>query len=188
MRDAGPAAVIGRLEPSIRLWLAVLGATGVAATALCVLSPERPAVRIPGLAAAAGGVFGGAVLYVVLAGLALPRPNGLWHPVVRRRELPARLARVAIIGVLAANEEILWRWAGMGEMLRFGPAAAFAGSTLLFAVAHRARPGVHLLTGAAFGGLYLTTGVLLASISAHWSYNALLTAGDGGRPTPGADA
>ena len=53
------------------------------------------------------------------------------------------------------------------------PILALAGSSLGFAFAHRAR-GLHLGTGAVFGGVYLATGALAACIVAHWTYNVLL--------------
>jgi membrane protease YdiL (CAAX protease family) len=76
--------------------------------------------------------------------------------------------------VAAASEEIVWRRVVLGELLRVGPLAAVAGSTLGFALVHRTRQTLHLGTGAAFGSLYLATGALAASIAAHWAYNVLL--------------
>ena len=69
----------------------------------------------------------------------------------------------------------------LGELLRSGPIVALAGSTLGFAFAHRARPGLHLGTGAVFGGVYLATGALAACIAAHWTYNVLLLCRPGER-------
>jgi membrane protease YdiL (CAAX protease family) len=77
--------------------------------------------------------------------------------------------------LLALDEEIIWRLVLLGELLVFGAVAALSLSTVAFALAHRARL-LHLATGAAFGGLYLATGVLAASIAAHWVYNALVSA------------
>ena len=76
--------------------------------------------------------------------------------------------------VAAAAEEVVWRRVVLGELLRAGPLAALAGSTLGFALVHRTRQSLHLGTGAAFGGLYLATGALAASIAAHWAYNVFL--------------
>ena len=77
---------------------------------------------------------------------------------------------------------------------------ALAGSTLGFALAHRARPGLHLATGVAFGGVYLATGALAACIAAHLTYNLCSSAlrerleprggsaGDRRRARPGDEA
>ena len=35
---------------------------------------------------------------------------------------------------------------------------------------------LHLSTGACFGGVYLATGSLAASVAAHWLYNILVSA------------
>ncbi len=88
--------------------------------------------------------------------------------------VPAALAACAVLVVSAASEEVVWRRVVLGELLRAGPLAALAGSTLGFALVHRTRQGLHLGTGAAFGGLYLATGALAAAIAAHSSYNVLL--------------
>jgi membrane protease YdiL (CAAX protease family) len=113
------------------------------------------------------GVSAGVVLYVVVSRQLPVLPS-------RARPLPLALATALFLGVAAVNEEVVWRRVVLGELLRFSPSAALAGSMLGFAVAHRARPGVHLLTGAAFGAVYLGTGALAASVAAHWTYNLLL--------------
>ncbi len=84
------------------------------------------------------------------------------------------MAKFGFLALAAANEEVLWRRVMLGELLRSGVVAALAGSTLGFALAHRARPGLHLGTGLAFGGVYLATGALGASIAAHLTYNLCL--------------
>jgi membrane protease YdiL (CAAX protease family) len=58
-------------------------------------------------------------------------------------------------------------------LLASGALVALSLSTVGFALAHRAR-ALHLGTGAAFGGLYLSTGALVASVVAHWVYNVLV--------------
>ena len=86
----------------------------------------------------------------------------------------SRRRRLAILGLAAVNEELLWRRLVLGGILPSGALAALAVSTLGFALAHRARPALHLGTGATFGGLYLATGALAAPVAAHWAYNTLL--------------
>ena len=97
------------------------------------------------------------------------RGRALMYLAVTRRPpyvpppVPAALAALRRVDLAAASEEILWRRVVLGELLRVGPAAAVAGSTLGFALVHRTRQLLHLGTGAAFGGLYLATGALAAS-------------------------
>jgi membrane protease YdiL (CAAX protease family) len=137
---------------------------GLAGVLLILLTPPVPAVRVGPVAAVASGALTGLGLY-----LAVSRRRPYVPPPV-----PAALAACAILVVAAASEEVVWRRIVLGELLAVGPLAALAGSSLGFALVHRARQAVHLGTGAAFGGLYLATGALAASIVAHWSYNVLL--------------
>ena len=81
-----------------------------------------------------------------------------------------------VLGLAALNEEIVWRRVLLGELLFEARSAALAASALGFAISHRARPGLHLGTGAAFGAVYLATGALTASVAAHWAYNVLVGA------------
>ena len=140
-----------------------LGAA-IAALLLAALTPAEPPARLGLLAATASGAVAGLLLYVAVS---------------RRRPyvpppIPSALAAWVVLVVAAASEEVVWRRVVLGELLAAGPVAAVAGSTLGFALVHRARQGLHLGTGAAFAGLYLATGVLAASIAAHWAYNVLL--------------
>ena len=149
-----------------RLW-AQLAAGGVLALVLLAsISPERPPPRVSAAEALASGVLAGVALYLAVARRGLALPHGATAPVVA--------ATCALLGVAAAGEEVVWRRVVLGELLRSGPVLALAGSSLAFAFAHRARPGLHLATGVVFGGVYLATGVLAASIAAHWIYNTLL--------------
>ncbi|HUB76267.1 MAG TPA: CPBP family intramembrane glutamic endopeptidase, partial [Solirubrobacteraceae bacterium] len=93
------------------------------------------------------------------------------------------LGRLAFFGLLAANEEVLWRRLALGALLPRGGLLAIAASTLAFALAHRRRTALQLLTGAAFGGLYVATGCLAASIGAHWTYNELVSCARPRAPT-----
>ena len=119
---------------------------------LLVLSPPHPDRRVPVPAAVAVGLAAG-----VLASAAVLRRD---HVAGRAAELAGRAfrlpkARLAILGLAAVNEELLWRRLVLGGILPSGALAALAVSTLGFALAHRARPALHLGTGATFGGLYL---------------------------------
>src|SRR5205823_6221504 len=94
---------------------------------------------------------------------------------VRRRpaRLPSALAG-AVLAALAGLEELFWRGLVLGALaVVAGSVGALTLSTALFGCLHRRR-GLHLLTGAAFGGVYLATGQLLAPILAHVSYNVLV--------------
>jgi membrane protease YdiL (CAAX protease family) len=141
-------------------WARLGAATAATAVLLLTLSPPQPLSRIPAATAAGAGLVVGATLSIVVAG----KPRGV----------RASAARLALLALTAVNEELLWRRTLLGELLRGGALTALATSTLAFALAHRARPGLHVVTGAAFGGLYLATGALAAPVAAHWAYNAAL--------------
>jgi membrane protease YdiL (CAAX protease family) len=117
-------------------------------------------------AAAVTGICVGLAVYLVVT-----RQRPRFPP--QGRPLSALVARHGVLGLWALNEEIVWRRVILGELLATGALVALGLSTVAFALAHRAR-ALHLGTGAAFGGLYLATGVLSASIAAHWVYNALV--------------
>ena len=150
-----------------RLWLQIVLGTAVAGTALFLISPPAPASKLPVLAAVSAGAAAGLCLYIAVTRMRpfLPRGTGRYSVVA---------AKYMLIGLLAADEEVVWRRLVLGECLRAGVAAALAGSALAFGLAHRTRPGLHLGTGAAFGSVYVATGALAASIATHWAYNALL--------------
>jgi hypothetical protein len=130
-----------------------------------VLSPPQPPVHlVPGLALALGAAAGA----VLFGALARRRPSFAGTP--SRRVVGRQL----FLGLCAANEEVLWRRVFLGELLVAGPLAALALSSAGFALAHRRARLLHIGTGSVFGGVYLTTGFLGASIAAHWTYNALV--------------
>ena len=107
--------------------------------------------------------------------LGLPVGLTLFAAAVRRRpaRLPSALAG-AVLAALAGLEELFWRGLVLGALaVVAGSVGALTLSTALFGCLHRRR-GLHLLTGAAFGGVYLATGQLLAPILAHVSYNVLV--------------
>jgi membrane protease YdiL (CAAX protease family) len=147
-------------------WLRVAAITTVATALVVLVAPPCPPARLPPLAAAALGGVAGAALFAA---------------VLRRRPALAQLvsgssavARSLFFALCAANEEVLWRRVLLGELLPAGGLAALVASSAGFAVAHRRARPLHLVTGTTFGLLYLATGVLAASIAAHWAYNALV--------------
>jgi len=129
-----------------------------------LLTPAVPRAQMSSLAGLAAGVPAGLLLY-----LAVARRRPYVPPLA-----PAALAACGVIVIAAASEEVVWRRVVLGELLRIGPLAAVAGSTLAFALVHKGRQGLHLGTGAAFACVYLATGVLAAAIAAHSAYNVLL--------------
>jgi membrane protease YdiL (CAAX protease family) len=151
------------------LWLRIGTLAACSVVLLLLVAPPAPAARLPILPAAGLGVLAGALLQ--LAVVRVPR-----RPALRRGSFSVLVAKQALFGILASNEEILWRRYVLGELLVGGAFAALAASTAAFALAHPARRAVHLGTGATFGALYLGTGVLAASIAAHWTYNVLVGA------------
>jgi membrane protease YdiL (CAAX protease family) len=154
-----------------RLWLQLVVVGTGALALLLALSPERPGARLTPFVAVPLGAAAGLVLFLAVA-RRLP---------VRSCDRPLRLmiAVAVLFGLAAAAEEVLWRRVVLGELLRAGPAAALAASSLGFALSHRARPALHLGTGAVFGCVYLATGALAACIAAHWLYNLLLLGSPG---------
>ena len=140
-----------------------------------VLSPPHPDRRVPLPAAVAAGLAAGRARFGGRARVVSMSPGGLRTSPAARSVSRRRASRSS--GWLRSNEELLWRRLVLGGLLPGGALAALAVSTLGFALAHRARPALHLGTGATFGGLYLATGALAAPVAAHWAYNALLLAG-----------
>jgi membrane protease YdiL (CAAX protease family) len=134
---------------------------------LVAVAPRVPARRLPWPAAALLGACCGVVLF---AALARRRPR--LPPLAQG--WPALAGQVAVLGLWAANEEVIWRRVLLGELLPTGVVPAVAASTAGFALLHRGEPLYHLATGCLFGTAYLATGVLAASIAAHWTYNVLV--------------
>jgi membrane protease YdiL (CAAX protease family) len=149
-----------------RVWARLAAGVALAVVLVATVSPERPAMRVSAAEALAGGLLVGLALYIAVARRGPVFPRGATVSLVA--------ATCALLGIAAAGEEVVWRRVVLGELLCSGSILALAGSSLAFAFAHRARPGVHLATGAAFGGVYLATGALAACIAAHWTYNVLL--------------
>lgn len=148
-------------------WLRVALATSVALALALALAPPQPAVRLAPAAAAVLGAAAGTLLFVCVTRRA-PRPS---NP---RRRTAIVLAKQLVLGLCATNEEIVWRRVVLGELLPAGAFSALAASSAGFAVVHRRARPLHVLTGTVFGCLYLSTGVLAASVTAHWTYNAFV--------------
>jgi membrane protease YdiL (CAAX protease family) len=155
------------VRPGASLWLRLGTGTVVALVLLLTVSPARPTAVVPLPVAVAAGLAAGITLQLAVS-RRLPRLEpSLGSPGLS-------VVRLSLFGLLATCEEVVWRRTLLGELLRAGPVAAVLASTLAFALAHHARPGLHLATGAAFGGLYVATGALGSSIAAHSAYNVLV--------------
>jgi membrane protease YdiL (CAAX protease family) len=142
-------------------WTRVVTVTALAVSLRFALSPPQPPVRMAPMLALALGAAAGAVLFGAVAGRSPSFPG-------------VRAPRLLFLGLCAANEEIVWRRTLLGELLPTGSALALLVSSAGFAVAHRRLRLLHAFTGLVFGALYLATGVLGASIAAHWIYNAFV--------------
>lgn len=146
------------------LWSRIaLGATLAIALPLALDVPPPTQLRVsPPLALAAGLTFGTA-LYSVRA---------RHRPVAISR---MGMARTTFIVGWATVEEVLWRWLLLGGLALTIPlSVAFAAATGAFALAHAHGRRSHIVTGAAFGGLYLLAGTLWAPVCAHATYNLLV--------------
>jgi membrane protease YdiL (CAAX protease family) len=163
---------------AVALWARVAGGTALAVTLLLALSPPSPPGRISWYAAMGLGTCAGLLLFSVITRRRprLPATSG---------RTPVVLGKLAFFGLWATNEEVIWRRIALGELLRAGAVPALIVSAVGFALFHRVRPAVHLVTGGAFGAVYLSTGVLAASVAAHWAYNVLVDAFVGRAPEDG---
>ena len=157
------------MSARVALWARIGVVTAIALTLAVALAPPHPPPRLAWSSATA---IGGALGLALFVAVARRRPR---LPVPGAR-FPVFVAKLGFFGLWATNEELLWRRVALGELLAAGVAPAFAASTVGFALMHRSRRELHLVTGGAFGGLYLATGVLAASVAAHWIYNVLVAA------------
>jgi membrane protease YdiL (CAAX protease family) len=161
------------------LWARLCAETVLATTLLVTADVWMPRPSMQLSFAIAIGATAGVTLVFLLAGRRPVRGS-----IVReRRRLVAAKGGVLAIG--SASEEVVWRWFAIGALTpRVGVLAAFAASTLAFALAH-GRPRavvVHIVTGCTFGGVYVLTGSLVAAIVSHVAYNlAVLLAVETGR-------
>jgi ABC-2 type transport system ATP-binding protein len=143
------------------------------AAALAFVAVDPPLTRmqsVPSLLTA-GGVS--CLLFVLLAGR-VP-----WPPPPRTWRIRAIGVRGAYLTFTSAAEEVVWRWLVLGASAPVvGLAPAFVASTIGFALAHGIRRRdvavVHLVTGTAFGAVYVATGRPEAAILAHALYNWLV--------------
>ena len=157
------------MSARVALWARIGLVTAIALTLAVVLSPPRPPPRLAWPYATTIGSVLGLALFVAVARRRPRLP-------VRGARVPALVAKLGFFGLWATNEELLWRRVALGELLAAGVVPAFAASTVGFALIHRTRRELHLVTGGAFAGLYLATGILAASVAAHWVYNMLVGA------------
>ena len=133
--------------------------------------PLDASVHPLGNAITLGGLTGAFVFYA-LARQRLPRNGGT----VDSRRL---VARSIVLSVRSAQEEAVWRALVLGMLVApLGRLGALVASTTLFAGAHVLRQGraatAHLVTGSAFGVVFLLTGRLSGAIAAHSVYNVLV--------------
>jgi ABC-2 type transport system ATP-binding protein len=152
----------------------------VVVTALAIVVAPSVEPVDPTLHGLANGVvFGclvGGAIFAVLARRRLPAAAVAALP---RRRL---IARSVVLTAKSAQEEALWRAVLLGLLVGpLGRLAAVGAATVLFAAAHAQRQGraaaAHLVTGTAFGVVYVVTGRLLAAVAAHATYNVLVGAG-----------
>jgi len=151
-------------------WNVLVGQIVLAAVLLAAGGLTSLPHAVPLALAAAAGVATGFLLVAVLAGL--PRARG-----TRSARLSMLLALGGFVVLVSASEEVIWRGFVLERLTGWvGLAGALAVSTLGFALAHgeRAAMGTYLLLGAAFGGIFLAAGNLLAAITAHATYNLLV--------------
>jgi ABC-2 type transport system ATP-binding protein len=145
--------------------VAALAALGPALLVWAPTAPLRAPTTPP--VAVVVGVASGVALFVLLA---RARPRLVFAP-----------ASVVVAGI-GVSEEAAWRAFALGRLAPLvGVWIALAVTTLGFAASHlpalRARgSSVHLLTGAAFGGLFAVTGSLVACALAHAAYNYVAVA------------
>jgi membrane protease YdiL (CAAX protease family) len=155
------------VSDGVALWLRIAAITVVSAVLLIALAPDRPPSRVPWPAAVALGTCAGLVLF-----------GAITHARPRLPPAPSSASvafgKLALLGLWATNEEVVWRRVALGELLRAGVLPALLASSVGFALMHRTRRGIHLGTGGTFGALYLSTGALAASVAAHWTYNVLV--------------
>jgi membrane protease YdiL (CAAX protease family) len=157
------------MSRAANLWLRVGVATTASLALLLLLAPPHPSPRLPLSVAAGAGLGCGVVLYMAVTRCRPRLP-------ARRGSAAVGLGKQAFLGLLATNEEIVWRRVVLGELLGAGAVAAVVVSTVGFALVHRSRRRLQLGTGAVFGVLYVATGALAACVAAHWAYNALVGA------------
>ena len=158
------------------LWLRVCAGTALAVGSLVLLPVRTPSMHLSIGTAGVLGCVGGACLF---AGLARKRPQARLDGWSRRD-----WARSSFLVLWAGVEEAIWRRLALGAIaLHTDWATALAASTVAFAVTHRSGRSTQLVTGLAFGSIYVLTGQLVAAIAMHAVYNLLLDRALGHRPS-----
>jgi ABC-2 type transport system ATP-binding protein len=165
------------VAPDRRVLVSLFALPCVAAALLLRLptAPLRAPVPIP--IALLAGLLAGASLSSLLA-------RGRMHGV------PVTLA--VLLVVVGASEEVLWRGFALVRLsVESGVVPAFVLTTAGFAAVHypalRARGvRIHLLTGAVFATVFVTTGSLAGCAAAHALYNLLVVARGGTAPPAAA--
>jgi ABC-2 type transport system ATP-binding protein len=160
-------------DPVLRLLVSLVLSISASAAVLALVAVDPPAGRLATLPSLLASVAVACLLFVGLAG----RIAWRLRPLLRR--LRAICVRGVYLTLTSASEEVFWRLLVLGASASLiGVAPAFLVSTVGFALAHGVRRrdvvAVHLLTGAAFGGLYVLTGRIEAPILAHSLYNWLV--------------
>ncbi len=158
--------VVASVGYDVCVWLGALAVVGSLPKAAL---PSHPVGTIASLAM---GSSTGAVLYIVLAGVrARLVPSGLR---LRRRVV----VHASVFFLTTWAEEVIWRGFLLSSLVSYGvpPSLALVVSTFLFACMHHGSMGwdrvpCHVVTGFAFGGVYLAAGNLVAPIAAHLVYN-----------------
>jgi membrane protease YdiL (CAAX protease family) len=155
------------MSAAFALWARIAVGTALALSLGLTLVPAHPSARVAWPVGAVVGMASGLVLFVVAT-----RRRPLLPAATRSTSI--LLAKLGFLGLWATIEEVIWRRVALGELLPRGILPALAASTVGFALTHQRRRLLHLGTGSTFGALYLSTGVLAASIAAHWVYNVLV--------------
>ena len=156
----------------VELWSRTAVLAGIAATLLATASSGMEP-RVPSSLALLAAAATAAALFGVLA----RRSPTLRVPVGREA---AVAAKGLLLAARSASEEVIWRWWFLGGLApRFGVVTALVASTVCFALTHAGWQGrrgvaVHLLTGSAFGMVFLATGSVVACAAAHVAYNLLV--------------
>lgn len=149
------------------LWLRLSAGSAAALGSIVLIPIPAPTGSASVGAAVLVGGLGGIVLFSTLA---RTRPRARLEGWSRRDS-----TRSSFFVLWAGVEETLWRRLTLGGVaLHAGWLVGLITATVGFAVTHRLEKLSHLVTGFAFGAIYLVTGQLLASIVMHAVYNVLL--------------
>ncbi len=156
-------------RPPLVMSIAVQAAFGLVLYLL--IAPERPDGVVADTAAGSAlGAATGLALLVALARGSLPRPR------IPRSRLPAISAKACVLAFGALSEELLWRVVALGALAaELGGGLALALTSIGFALSHahhgRRAVGTQLVTGSAFGAVFLATASYAGASIAHVTYN-----------------